>query len=242
MLKGTPEIILDKSMPKFWRKLKIGSAITLTDLQAIKESLTTNDHSLKREYIISSKASIKLEGGIGEYLLFDFADADNMRLIAKIVGEEMDIRIYFQIPEVPLGNRKDLVCKLENCWMFKPPADPDNFNPETFDFDTLELVDWASLQMDVDGNKQDVVYNKKATRTLIGRFHDTEESSSSDCLAAITEYQAESKVDNPELVIIEIGGSLDGEKEEGRQNEGGFMSILLGSNLSLSAIEIYEKA
>lgn len=212
---------MDKYSPKFWASdVKVGQTIMLSDAQGIADSLKDGAGAAGTDYLIKAITSVEnAELGVG-WRLFEMYDVDEtLYLMVKSVGDEMDLRVYFQPPEFISGNRRDALDSGQY-WLFQEPG-----NPEDFAFDdllfTLTIGDPVVPQ----------VYVQKAFGVLFAEAtFDPPQDSFNRCSAQIAEYQTEEECENPEIAILELGGE--------RGDEGGLIMFLLGSAVSPEDVEV----
>lgn len=205
--------MLDKHTSDYWKNIEEDSVITLKDEQALEQSLSSGEGVEGIDYYVSKVLTLSLNQDIiwKFFILRDSLNEQELWLLAKIVEKDVEVKIYFEVPEFESGSRKDLIDN-DYHWLFKEPQDTNNFK-----YDDLKY----SKDIIITSNKgEEVVYKQKKQGELFGKFEDS--------VFGIVEYDTEQEIENKEILILEIG---DGE-------EGGFVRMLLGNNLNLAEIDV----
>jgi len=214
----------DKYSTDFWRgdSIVVGETdITLSDKQALKDSVLEGGGVSARSYTVARKRRITSQSGATEWLMFELEDPQEVVwLMLKIVGSEIDSRVYFTPPEFEPGSKSDWV-KREEFWMFQEPKDPDNIQ-----VDELEYTMGICLGTGELGNESQ--WTLKPVGAVYGSCQDNDEDK---CFAVVAEYYCNNKgEENPEALILEIGGE--------NSDEGGFVTFMLGCSISMVEIDI----
>lgn len=211
---------MDKYEPRFWKEdVRVGQTVTLSDPQALKDSLDAGEGAAARDYIVKAIQIVTNDLGI-EWRFFEMYDSEEtLFLLVKSVDDAMDLRVYFEPPEFETGNRRDVLDTGQR-WLFQEPEDPDDFR-----FDKLEYT--LTIGAPVVPNE----YERKRVGALFGELSFLPpRPEMGDCLAQIVEYQSQEECENPEILILESGG------ESG--DEGGYIMLLLGAPISPEDVEI----
>lgn len=242
---------ITKHDPEFWQAVRPGDIIALTDEQAIQDSLEKGLGAEGMQYEVKRVTRIRELNELCEWLLFDLDSEEELRLMVKIVDNEIDIRIYFAAEEFRAGDRVDML--EQDCyWLFKEPEDPDNFDPVELQF--TEELEW-SVPLDNDGVVDNVLFQQKGFGELFGKVTITPAESGMDNLvASVVELVTNEDVPNPELLIMETGavGSIviDYDEEEDKETteetetdserRGGLIELFVGTPINLSEVEVFS--
>ena len=214
--------ITDDSLPSFWEQVKPGSTALLSDEESLNDNIKNGKGPVPQEYVIKSVQTIKEVRDIGKWLAFRLEGAQGeLLLIAKIVDEEMALRVYYPAPDFPAGSRKSLVDK--DCkWLFAPPEDEN-------DFALCDLGITAEFAREADGKS--VTYVKRDDTyeaTLTEEPHRSGSEAGKE--AFITEFGATTKDQNPEALVLEVASPTDRSKS--------FVSLYIGTNISPKEVQI----
>lgn len=224
----------------FWLKLKPGSVVTLKDEKSLLRNMSGVEMMVKR--------ILKLPEcqGLCTWLLLELEEASDKAtrwLMVKIVGDEIDFRIYHLPAKFERGNRHDLACgEVPGHWIFQPPEphEQDDFNEddegdeEPPGIDLLNLVYTDELAWD------EVTYHKKAQGDFnCGDFDggppivESPKSSGIDYhqIATLAEYIADDdKTEQSEALVFEIGDADD--------DDGGLLSLMIGYPLVVTDLDV----
>lgn len=165
---------------KEWLKIKGGDKVKINDDKVdVVSVIQVNEQNNLGQFVFC-----KCKEKEGEFYLF-----------AKIVDQEIDVRIYNEISWIGTGDRRRL---LDNGFhiLFQSPKDSNNFNPCD--------LEWTESFSFVDNGK-DVWFNKKAN--FHGETEDRPKLTGIDVsIATVTEYAAVEQATYPEVIILELGG------------------------------------
>lgn len=208
------------------RRLRPGDQVVLTDEQTIQELVEDKVEGAMNglQLEISRTRHIREGDGLLEWFLADLLGYRTpLFFLAKIVDEEIDLRIYFQPDDVEPDTRAGHLDN-QNFWLFEEVEDEDtppcDYEPaQKFD----QMIDEARVQFCIKGGTLHGEMQERPVPTGLPQPQ----------FVGVTEYAVEStqydRVENPELVVLEIGG-LD---EDGEQlPEGGLMYVFQGANIS----------
>jgi len=217
-------------------EVAVGDFVCLSDEQTIKDLMeagvagATEGLQLEVERI----RKIREQTNICEWIIADLKgqpeSSPQLHLLVKIVGEEQDVRIYWAPDdfEVPMS-RGDLL-NADMRWLFKEPENKFDFKPCDLEF--TEFVEQ-------DSDNGPVEYDTKCGE-LHGEYREYPKPSglSMPQPATVVELHTMSEVEDPELLILEVGG-LD---EYGETlSVGGVVSFYQGSNINLTDITLVKK-
>ncbi len=211
---------------EFWRSIRPGSTISLTDKLAIEDSLSRSKGFKGRDYIVEQVRTIRQEDDFAQWLMFKLEDADQqIWLMAKIVDQHVGLLVYYEPDEFKPADRTDLVAR-GDYWLFQEPSDPNDFFANELNY-SREIV-WG---IDVDGKERDVQYQMKGQRVLYGICtHNPAMVGLEGAMMAVVEYQTHDDDENPELLVLELGGEDN--------DRGGLISVMFGNTINFSEVEV----
>ncbi len=210
-------IDLDKYQAEFWRTVKVGQTVVLSDEQAIEDALKAGKGKTEMDYLVKSIRVIEDRKTGIEWRFLRLDTPDNTWVLIKIVDREFDLRVYFEPGDFQQGDRQDLLDN-ECYWMFDEPADPDNYCLNDLQF---------AQSFEIDGS----VYARKPFGMLAGVIREIPPVKELDgVMACVCEYRSDGETKNPEAIFIEMGGE--------RSERGGFVYVLLGNPISQEDIEV----
>ena len=225
----------DKRDAGYWRAVKPDTTITLTDDQALRESVSGQN------YIVKEVMHIRELTGICEWIflkLEGLEDAPSSWLMVKIVDQELDLRVYFEDPDsFETGNREDMVAN-ETLWVFQEPDDEEY---EYGDLKYAQHVGW-DFPGDEDGDPDGEIvthqncdihvdYNIKGGGEMQGKVtFDPRCSGQEDYIATIVEYDTSDETTCPEMMFIEVG--------DADIDEGGLIRLMFGNSIRPTEAEV----
>ena len=224
--------MLDKDNPSFWRDILPGSTVTINDEQAIADSIERGEGVSGRDYLVESIWKIRQEEGLAEWLLFKLDDDEQeVFLVAKIVDRSIDLYVFFEPDEFEPGNRRDIVDR-EDLWVFEEPKDFEDFS-----FDELEFVHEFRWIVDAgdedDSGEKEIEFRLKAQGILYGSCtRDPVQSGIDRMMASVAEFSTTDDYENPEVMIIELGGE--------KSDEGGLISLMVGCPIRTAEVEVLK--
>ena len=216
----------DKFSPAFWRSLKSESIVTLTDEQAIHDSMEAGDGVAGIDYVVGQTLHVREMNDLAEWLLLDLQGNDqDLVLMVKIVDREMAVRIYYEPAEFEPADRAQLLNR-EEYWLFQGPDEPDDSAPSdlAFTFDIIHSVE-------IGGEDRELTFRQKAQGEMHGECTPKPPMSGVDTMfATIVEYSTTDDVENPEMLIFEVG--------DPDNKDGGIVRLMLGADVNLSEVDV----
>jgi len=229
------ENMSDKKTPEFWRDIKPGSTITLSDEQSIQESMSRGLGVGGLDFVVDSVLRIRHDDGLAEWYFYNLGDEhQEIYLVTKLVGQHIDVGVYFEPDEFPPGNRRDLVMRGDT-WIFEEPEDVEDFL-----FDELKYNHELIMSLDVNntGSQKeedlvDVYFGMKNQGVQYGSaFNVPDHSGMGRIMASVVEYSTDTAYENPTVMILELGGD--------KSEDGGLISMLSGCPINLSEVDVLK--
>jgi hypothetical protein len=244
----------DKASPLFWRGLKTGDFIGISDSEAFEESLAAGaDGGASgaidcrvgdvRRFALRGKglergrsARRNLDESHGTYTFAELEREGSGLLYLVLVDPEpgsgpelFELRLYFAPPELEPGTRDEWIDRGDS-WLFLPPPDPEDFLSSE-----LEYAPYPDVPP-VDGRK--LVFSRSGPGPLYAEALDTGSPSiiaEYECEGADPDGRAgEGSPANPLLLVVEEGWMRsDGTEPE----EGGCLTALIGKRLRPGELE-----
>ncbi|HAA04034.1 MAG TPA: hypothetical protein DCZ69_09370 [Syntrophobacteraceae bacterium] len=221
----------DLKTPSFWDDIKPGSVIVLNDAQALMEAVKRGlDADGGINYEIKRILRLTELNEVARWTLLKLEGVDEVWFMVKVAGQEMDLRIYFEVPEFPPGSRADMIAK-EMYWLFEDPGP----NWQT-NYNELRFVGTVNIDSNPDGKTPAArtSYLQKPFGPMYARCSEQPRGSAlEDYLATVVEYGTTDKTDNPDMLLLELGGE--------ESPEGGYIMMMLGCAVSASDVRVFKK-
>jgi hypothetical protein len=205
---------------KFWeQEVTVGRTVFLSDRQAMEDALKENKNIEPIEYIIEEIQTIKNEDLGVTWKIFKMDRIKEILwLLVKMVGEEVDLRVYFRPEAFTPGDREEMFEK-DQLYIFGAPEDEEDYEIEDLEFASVMELDGFDYNQKAVGGLPGIVDYAPADEVMDGQ------------VVFLTEYMAEDlECESPEAIILEYGG-------EGSET-GGFIDFLLGSSISVEDLEL----
>ena len=217
---------MDKSKAADWLAVKPNSVVTVSDPQGIQDSMKRGLGVRGIDYTVRTTAQMKQVDGLSTHLLLTLHDEEQVTyLLVKIVDDLIDLGLYFEVPGLDAGSRKDLIDR-GALWLFQQPPNPQNFDPS-------ELRYTTSIRQTVPkegGGEEEVFYTIKGQGELQCEYKERPaRSGMEDGLATVVEYRTDQPVENPEFLILETGD---------RQGRNSYVQFFLGCPVKFSEIDV----
>lgn len=215
----------EKRDAAYWRAVKPETTITLTDEQALRESVNGE------LYIVKEVMTIRELSDLCEWIFLKLegtGETPDSWLMVKIVDQELDLRVYFEDSEsFEIGNREDMV-ERENLWLFQEPED------EEFEYGDLQYAQHVGWDFPGDNEGDDPIhvdYNVKGGGEMQGKVSfDPRRQGQQSFIATIVEYDTSDETTCPEMLFIEVG---DADLEEG-----GLIRMMFGNCIRPTEAEV----
>lgn len=208
--------------PTDWLNLKTGSTLVLSDEQSLMDSKKRGFGLNPLNFTVIRVTKVQEAQGLVTYIFVDIEDGvQPLRLMAKIVDENVDFRLYYKSEDFVAASRKTAIDR-GDFWLFQKPEDENNFTP-------LDLKYTMGIKQSID-NKE-IVYDRKPSGELSGiAVENPVRKGLADLLATITEYKTNQETENPELMLLEIGNKLN--------KDGGEITLYFGSPIHENEIQV----
>lgn len=126
----------DKNLPEFWRSIKQGDIITLTDIRTLDVARKQSQGVAGLDYAVKSVHRLVEAEGLAEWRLLELDcphDSRELRLVAKIVDQELSLGTMEPLGLAP-GTREELL-EQEMFFLFQAPPDEDDFDPSELSYE-----------------------------------------------------------------------------------------------------------
>jgi hypothetical protein len=221
----------DLKDPGFWEDIKPGSVLVLNDAQAMIEAVKRGlDADGGMNYEIKKILRLKELNNLAGWTLLKLEGVDEVWFMVKVAAQEIDLRIYFEVPEFEPGNRADMIAR-EMYWLFKEPGPNWQSN-----YNDLQYIDSVNIDQNPGGNSPatTTTYQQKSFGVMYSRCsEEPSQGAEKDYLATIVEYATTDRAENPEMLFLELGGE--------DRREGGYIMMMLGCAVSASDVRVFKK-
>lgn len=189
----------DRHSPAFWRAVKRGDQITLSDEVTLTVRMAAGKGPTPEQFEVREIVDILPRARICQWRFFSIAMG--RFLLAKIVDDAVELHAFAEAADWDPKTRKELV-DANMFFLFQQPDNPDNFKPDELKY-TLDIPHEV-------GEKK-YVYSQKAQGELHGEATFIPSRSGLDHpIATVVEYQTQEKDVEPEMMILEIGNRSNG--------------------------------
>lgn len=214
---------------KFWQSITVKSQVVLTDQSALDVSQAEGRGMQGMEYSVEEILSIKEKDNLCEWLVLKLVHPNQtLYLVVKIVGDIVELRMYYNPESIVIGNRADQI-DAQNVFMFS------NYKPNAHNnLLGLKYTNQINWTFDYGNGPEEVVFNQKGNMELTGKAKYTPARFSDQTLiATISEYLAVTNTPEPEIMIIEVGSATS--------KNGGAILLLVGNSINEFEISIVRK-
>jgi len=214
---------------EFWKSVTVKSMVNLTDTAALEASQAEGRGMQGMDFVVEEILSIKESNKLCEWLVFKIVNPKQVLfLVVKIVGEAVDLRMYYNPESIVIGDRKDQI-NAQNVFMFE------NFKPHSHN-NLLSLkyakkIDWT---FDFGKGPVEIPFTQKGNMEFSGEAVYTPNYFANEKLiATVSEYLADLEATEPEMMIIEVGNV--------KNKNGGSILFLVGNQVNQFEISIVRK-
>ena len=202
-----------------WRKVRVGSTVSLSDEFSLLESKNRGKGLKPLDFTVERVTIIKESKNLVTWIFADINDGtEPLKLMVKIVDANADFRLYATVKDFPPIHRQAAV---EQGMLFLF-AQPHNVEVGALKYN-------GDIFHETGGNK--VTYLRKPQGELNGLVTEIPaRSGMKDLLATVVEYSTNDKTDNPELLVLEIGNKFN--------NNGGEIAMYLGTTIQEAEIAV----
>ena len=189
---------LNDNTKEFWMGIKPNDIISLQDAQEIEGQMEEGKTVGETDYTVTSVNTVEVEGDNGILAIYRFlnieTEEDALLLMAKIVDNDIALRIYFKIDKFEPGDRYEVVERGDS-WLFNEPDDPTNFK-----FEELSYADVIERVID----EEEVTFYQVPPGELYGTSKtDPPPSGLTDIFLTLVEYCTDSDLQNPYILALE---------------------------------------
>lgn len=217
--KEEEKVNLDNSTFSYWEKAEPGQFVSLSDEQAIEEAMRLGKGTTCMDYQILSITKVEEANGLANWLFLQLECPENeLYLMLKSIGNELDIRIYFVLPELEPGSRQNLLDDGMD-WIFAEDQD--------LAIEDLAYTPQIVQHTEHNGEEIELLFRQKRQGELSGPC--TLSGDKQQLLGTVVEYSTATDWDNPEMLILETGP---------RDSHTSYVRIMAGTSLSLSEAEL----
>lgn len=215
-----------KNSPDFWREIRPTSIITLTDLQAVKESLSSGAGAEGKEYTVDWVYQLKEVSELAEWLFIkmDGVQDDILYLFVLIADAKVSLSIFYAAGGFEPCLRSEALDKKQE-FLFAQPDNTENYRLG----DLVFTGTFPYNLTDENGNTVEVTYRLKnfGTQQAMAYRNPPEPR----LLATISQYSADNDgVESPEAMILELGNPTD--------ENGGLISLYLGNKVTPEELSV----
>ena len=218
---------MDKTKPADWITIKPQSIITLSDAQAIADSMRRGLGVRGINYTVTSIERCEHLSGFSTHLFLTLSDTEQtMYLLVKIVDDLIDLYAFFEAPIE--GGQRSALLERDMFWLFQEPSDPEHFTPSELRY----TMTFSQTIPNADGGSEtELLYRQKSQGELQCRHTQTppRKGLPPSLLATIVEYKTDQATENPEFLILEVG-------EE--RSSHSFVRFFLGCPIQMSEVDI----
>jgi len=219
---------MDKTIPADWLAIKPKSVITISDAQGIQDSMRRGLGVRGIDYTVRTVSYCEHLEKLSTHVIFTLEDEEQPAfLVAKLVDELVDLFLYFERPDLPGGQRPDLL-ERGMYWLFQAPENPEAFEPSDLRY-TKTIV--QTIPDAPSGAPQELVYELKPQGELQCHYKESSVRTglSPTLLATLAEYRCAQPAENPELLVLEVG------EERSRKS---FVRLFVGCALRASEVDV----
>lgn len=209
---------------EFWTNLAVKSQVTLTDFEALEASQSQGRGLQGMEYVLEEILVVAEKDDLCKWYINRIVNPDQeLYLVAKVIGDEVQLTVYYVPPAVITGTRKEQVAA-NNLFLFQESQDWQQLMK-------LQHAHQISWQFTVDEQPQDVQFEQKGGMELTGKaVYKPNKFINQTLLATISEYKANADCSDPDLMILEIGYM--------NSSVGGVIKVLLGAPVNQFEVSI----
>lgn len=195
---------MDKRSPEFWRSIKPGDIVSLSDRRTIEASRKSGQGLGALDYEVRSAERLKELSGQVEWRMLELdvpkEEGRELGLLVKIVDQDMNIAAMEPLDLEP-GTREELIDR-DCTFLFEPPEDPDDFRPDDLSFT-------ESLPRTLDDDSELIWYRKPQGEIAARVATIPEQSGAEDLVASVVEYGARERFHNGEPIEDDVKGQPD---------------------------------
>jgi hypothetical protein len=210
-----------------YNQIQVGSRIKLKDEVTLKECLAARQGVGGVDYVVREVWDIEQLNKSFILKVFKLENAGDITyLVYKIVDDIYDVRVYNQLDWLEEGTRKDIL-GAGHFFLFRDPG--------TTEFVPAELSYSYNIILTVEG--KDFEYVEKYESDTGELTHEPRQAGLVyPIFTQFKEYSTTEVVDNPEILILEVGGLRDGQHPI---DAGGWVNVMEGRIIDDTDYQIF---
>jgi hypothetical protein len=219
---------VDKINSDYWMNVKVGDIIQLTDEQTIEYLLEEGVEGITNgaDFVVQRIKVITEQDNIAKWILY-FVELQEIvwYIVAKIIDDDVDVKVYYQPDDFKTGNRQDMIDN--DCWWLYDTPDIIAFE----DLDVVDLVFNKNIEQE-----ENITFS--AEYIFYGKSREDEE----DDFATVIEYEADTECDNPDILVLELCEIQEDEENENINIDfrNSFIMLLQGCNIGINEISVLK--
>jgi len=211
----------DKTSPNFWRNIRKGAFLELSDEETLLESMEDSQGADGVTFeLLEDPQHIVIED-VCEFYIYNLEakSKTDIILIATIIGDDVELKAYFEDADIVQADDRKGHVDRGDFWIFEEPEDVD-------DFEITDLEFAQKIEFD------DSTYEMKRLGTMHGSFNGEDGMMASIAEYTLTEQSEDNETNNSELMVYEYGDVDD--------EDGGYLSVLFGYTINLTEVDILQ--
>lgn len=218
--------MLTKHDAGYWTGIVPGDTVTLNDAQLMEQFMEKLDDVTKgADFEVERVQRVKENSGICEWVIIQIYSREidaRYWLVALIMDAEILLRVYYQWDDFLAGTRDDHL-EEDRFWMFDSPADPKHFITKDLGLAKGFIIDLA--------DRKGVEFKERGDGAFVCSLSELPRpSGAEEMFVTIKEYRTEADIDNPLVMMIEIG-TLD-------NPESTLLTFMNGCDISSADVEV----
>lgn len=214
---------------KYWQSVTLGSQVILTDQAAIEASMNDKRGMEGMQYTIDNITSITEFNNLCSWIVYRIVNPKQILfLVVKIIGEEAELRVFYNPESIPSGNRADMI-NAEMFFMFANANDSSLNNLLKLKY--VQEINWT---FDFGSGPYQVLFTQKGGLELTGKASLNPPAFQGETIiATISEYSTKEVCAESEMMILEVGNV--------KSKQGGLINFLVGNKINEFELEVVCK-
>lgn len=221
--------MLTKHDAGYWTGIVPEDTVTLNDLQLMKQFMEKLDDVTRgADFEVEKVQRVTENDNACEWVIVQIYSSEidaRYWLVALIVDNNIGLRIYFQLDDLPPGTRDEYIEK-EYFWLFGQPENIDDFNPMDLEY----AADFA-INMD---DRKDVPFEELGEGAFACSLQERPvPSGSGKMLVMVKEYRTNADgIDNPLMMFVEVGAM---------EADTTLLTVMNGCDISTADVEVLHQ-